>query len=66
MNSVTGRDFLKLEPTFTLRQVAGHFNVTEQTVRRWVKRGIIVAHRAGLRKLVFTRKDIDAAAPRAR
>ena len=59
-------DSPKLEPTYTLRQVAVHFNVTEQTVRRWIKRGIITAHRAGLRKLVFTRKEIDAAAPRAR
>lgn len=49
-----------LEPTYTLQQVAAYFNVTDKTVRRWIKRKIIRARRAGLRKYFFTRNDIDA------
>lgn len=50
-----------LEPTYTLQQVAAHFNVTDQTIRRWIKLQLITARRAGLRKFVFTKHDIEAA-----
>lgn len=51
-----------LERTYTIKEVAAHFNVQEQTVRRWIKRKLITARRAGMRKLFFTKRDIDAAA----
>ena len=55
-----------LEMTYTLKQVSVYFHVSEKTIRRWIKRRIITAHRAGLRKYIFTRRDIEAASPLAR
>lgn len=66
MTAERGREAPELETLYTLQQVAVHFNVTEQTVRRWIKRGFIRARRAGPRKLLFSQKDINAAAPLAR
>lgn len=56
----------RLEPIYTLQQVADHFHVNEKTVRRWIKLRIINARRAGLRKYAFTKRDIEAALRPAR
>lgn len=50
----------RLEPTYTLQEVADHFRVNEKTARRWVRLGRIKARRIGLRKFFFTREDIAA------
>ena len=31
----------------TIEQTAGHLQVSEKTVRRWIKRGDLIAHRFG-------------------
>ena len=52
----------KLEPTFTVKDVAEHFNITRAHLRLWVKVGRIEANRVGPRgQYYFTRKQINAA-----
>lgn len=51
----------ELEATYTIDQVAAHFHVSVNTVRRMIKLRRINARRAGLRKFYFTRQDIEAA-----
>lgn len=50
----------ELEPTYTINQVADHFHVSVNTIRRMIKRRQITARRAGARKFYFTRRDIEA------
>lgn len=56
----------RLEPTYPLQQVAAHFNVTDQTIRRWIKLEMISARRVGPRRYCFTQQDIEAASRSAR
>lgn len=51
-----------LEVTYTTAEVAEYYHVTITTVRRWVKRGHIVAlnvSRSGKGPFVFRKRDLE-------
>jgi len=39
---------------YTLQESAEYCRVSEQTMRRWIKRGFLPAERSGLRKIVIS------------
>ena len=49
------------EPTIllTIEDVAHHCRVSQRTIRRWIERGELVAHRLG-RQWRIVRKDLEA------
>lgn len=48
------------DPWLTLAEIAEELRVNPATVRQWVSKGQLVASRAGLRKWIVRRSDLDA------
>ncbi len=47
------------KPFFSITDVAAHLDVNPRTIRRWVDKGDLVAHRFG-RQLRISRADLEA------
>lgn len=43
----------------TVRQAAQHFNASERTIRRWISKGDLVAHRVGPRFIRIEVGDLE-------